>query len=153
MSHICVTCVDEHNKPTPALRATAPLAGADDAVCSSLLEMASHAPPPTPLPTTQSDSGFASIQPVNTPSLSLLTCPCAQVVEFHLYQAPGMGISPTAPKDTAQLGLLILHLANLGYGITADEANIWGNRGCCTELSFLRVEAQRVRLSKQFLHQ
>jgi hypothetical protein len=50
-------------------------------------------------------------------------------------------ISPAAPRDAAQLGLLLLHMANLGYGIVARDDNLVTNDvACCTEVTFLRVE-------------
>jgi hypothetical protein len=64
---------------------------------------------------------------------------------MHLYRGnpiPGHELSPAAPHDPAQLGLLIAHLAGLGYGISArDDNTMTADKGCCSEVTFLRVEA------------
>ena len=74
---------------------------------------------------------------------------CLQVVELHLYRGnpvKGFELSPTAPHDTAQLGLLIGHLASLGYGIVAREDNtMTQDVGCRSEVTFLRVEGRARR--------
>jgi len=74
----------------------------------------------------------------NTPSVG------AQVVEMHLYRGnpiPGFPLSPSAPHSTAQMALLLSHIASLGYGIAARDDNTQTQDvGCCTELTFLRVE-------------
>lgn len=73
-------------------------------------------------------------------------CTVPQVVELHLYrghQIPGYELTggDSAAKDSAQLALLLNHLAGLGYGIVAREDNtMTQDVGCCAEVTFLRVE-------------
>jgi hypothetical protein len=49
-----------------------------------------------------------------------------------------------AAKNQAQMSLLFMHLANLGYGILSREDNPYNSLGCCAEYSFLRVETTPV---------
>ena len=46
-----------------------------------------------------------------------------------------------AAKNQAHMSLMFLHMANLGYGVVSREDNGWNNIGCCSEYSFLKVEA------------
>ena len=67
------------------------------------------------------------------------------MVELHFFRGnPVNGVatlSPNAPRDTAQLSLLLAHMANLGYGIVARDDNmVTADVACCTEVTFLRVE-------------
>lgn len=62
------------------------------------------------------------------------------VVEIHMLPDPPAGLSPTAPRTPAQLALLMMHMASLGYGVVGQEDNIWGAAGCCAEWTFLHVE-------------
>lgn len=53
--------------------------------------------------------------------------------ELHLRPPP---VEHTdLPQDTArspaQLAVMFMHLANLGYGITSRRDNLAGQRGCC----------------------
>eukprot|EP00775_Hariotina_reticulata_P002713 gene2713-3010_t len=41
-----------------------------------------------------------------------------------------------------QLALLFMHMGSLGYGVVGQEDNIWGEKGCCSEFTFLHVERQ-----------
>ena len=62
---------------------------------------------------------------------------------MHFQIQPGQfqsDLPPVAAKNQAQMSLLFMHLANLGYGITSREDNGYQNLGCCSEFSFLRVE-------------
>jgi hypothetical protein len=50
-------------------------------------------------------------------------------------------MSPVAPKDPAQMGVLLAHMAALGYGVVGRDDNAQTlDVGCCTELTLLRVE-------------
>ena len=40
------------------------------------------------------------------------------------------------------MALIFSHLANLGYAPVARDDNMQGDRGCCSEFSFLQVERQ-----------
>ncbi|KAI8468758.1 MAG: methyltransferase domain-containing protein [Monoraphidium minutum] len=67
------------------------------------------------------------------------------VIELHFFRnnpVPGVAtISPAAPRDSAQLSLLLAHMASLGYGIVArDDNTMTTDVACCTEVTFLRVE-------------
>jgi hypothetical protein len=59
------------------------------------------------------------------------------VTEVH------MGNPGSAPKTLPHLGLMMMHMASLGYGIVGKEDNIWATpAGCCAEWTFLLVEKQ-----------
>jgi hypothetical protein len=49
------------------------------------------------------------------------------------------GDAPAA-WSSSHMSLTFLHLANLGYAPIFREDNPWGNLGCCSEFTFLRVE-------------
>jgi hypothetical protein len=74
-----------------------------------------------------------------------LPLPRQIVMEIHMRPVAGTMIQRPAPRTPAQLALLMLHLASLGYGIVGQEDNIWGEgaqtgQGCCAEWTFLHVE-------------
>jgi hypothetical protein len=62
------------------------------------------------------------------------------VIEIHMRAPAGTAIARPAPRTPAQLALLMMHMAGLGYGIVGQEDNIWGEPGCCAEWTFLHVE-------------
>jgi hypothetical protein len=62
------------------------------------------------------------------------------VIEIHVRPADGTAIARPAPRTPAQLALLMMHMASLGYGVVGQEDNIWGEPGCCAEWTFLHVE-------------
>ncbi len=71
------------------------------------------------------------------------------LAEVHFQIQPGhfeKDLPPVAAKNQAQMSLLFMHLANLGYGITSREDNGYQNLGCCSEYSFLRVETTTTAL-------
>jgi hypothetical protein len=61
-------------------------------------------------------------------------------VELH-FTGLGSGIPEVAARNQVQMSLFFLHMANLGYGVISREDNMFGSSGCCSEYSFLRVEA------------
>eukprot|EP00879_Flechtneria_rotunda_P001331 GHRR01001481.1.p1 GENE.GHRR01001481.1~~GHRR01001481.1.p1 ORF type:complete len:390 (+),score=80.39 GHRR01001481.1:272-1441(+) len=65
------------------------------------------------------------------------------VIELHFRPQQGAtAIAAPAPRTPAQLALLFLHMASLGYGVVGSEDNIWGEAGCCSEFTLLLVERQ-----------
>eukprot|EP00775_Hariotina_reticulata_P004381 gene4381-4633_t len=62
------------------------------------------------------------------------------VIEIHIRPASHSAIAAPAPRTPAQVGLLFMHMGSLGYGVVGEEDNIWGEKGCCAEFTFLHVE-------------
>lgn len=62
------------------------------------------------------------------------------VIEIHMLPNATVRLANTAPRTPAQLAVLMMHMASLGYGVVGQEDNIWGYPGCCAEWTFLHVE-------------
>ena len=81
---------------------------------------------------------------------SELTLPTQIAVEMHVPASDEVKFFPPATARTpAHIALLFLHLARLGYGVTAREDNSItakvdytpkGHVGCCAEFSLYRLE-------------
>ncbi len=60
----------------------------------------------------------------------------------QVWQA-GLGFG-TGAWTSSHMSLTFLHMANLGYAPIFREDNPWENLGCCSEFTFLKVEAARL---------
>ncbi len=63
-------------------------------------------------------------------------------IALEVHFGPGGVFPVTVAKNVPQMSLLISHLANLGYAIVSRDDNMIGNIGCCSELTFLKVEVR-----------
>lgn len=57
------------------------------------------------------------------------------VIEIHLRPKEATGIQRPAPRTPAQLALLMMHFASLGYGIVGQEDNICESARCLAACS------------------
>lgn len=75
------------------------------------------------------------------------------MIEIHIRpQSGGTGLAKPAARTPAQVALMFMHMASIGYGVVGEEDNIWGEAGCCAEFTFLHVEHQWLGL-KAALHE
>ncbi len=71
--------------------------------------------------------------------------PAQIVAELHFHTVEEeRELAPMVARSAPQMGLLFLHLANLGYGPVAREDNPNAGLGCCSEVTFVRVEGNQL---------
>lgn len=76
------------------------------------------------------------------------------VIEIHMRPQQGVPTALAAPaaRTPAQVALMFMHMASIGYGVVGEEDNIWGEAGCCAEFTFLHVERHWLGL-KALMHE
>lgn len=75
------------------------------------------------------------------------------VIEIHIRPKEGAtALAPPAAQTPAQVALMFMHMASIGYGVVGKEDNIWGESGCCAEFTFLHVERHWLGL-KALMHE
>ncbi len=66
--------------------------------------------------------------------------PMQMVVELHYQVDYSANLAKSTATSPAEMALLLLHLASLGYAPVYRDDNYYGVPGCCTDLTLLLVE-------------
>eukprot|EP00878_Enallax_costatus_P019727 GHUV01020820.1.p1 GENE.GHUV01020820.1~~GHUV01020820.1.p1 ORF type:complete len:260 (+),score=54.85 GHUV01020820.1:230-1009(+) len=75
------------------------------------------------------------------------------VIEIHMHPVEGpTALAAPSARTPAQVALMFMHMASIGYGVVGEEDNIWGEAGCCAEFTFLHVERHWLGL-KALMHE
>ena len=86
------------------------------------------------------------------PILLLLLVPQI-VIEIHMHPVEGpTALAAPSARTPAQVALMFMHMASIGYGVVGEEDNVWGEAGCCAEFTFLHVERHWLGL-KALMHE